>query len=117
MGESLSSAENEPDGGANDGVYLSQLISLLSQRPRHTLLLSDLLALLPNTVRQRVKELGGLRSWLQQHGSIFVISGQPGKESVTLSLGGNAADADQSPQSAAGQSDEDPLAQSAVQLR
>merc|ERR1719478_1706230 len=95
MGDSLSSSEGDPEiAGSNDGVYLSQLISLLSQRPRHSLLLSDLAALLPNTVRQRVKELGGLRSWLQQHGSIFVISGQPGKESVTLSLGGTATDAD-----------------------
>jgi RNA recognition motif-containing protein len=34
-----------------------------------------------------VKEKGGLRSWLQKYPSLFQVSGQPGKESVTLLLG------------------------------
>lgn len=101
MGEALSYPEGadgqawdaaaSPAGGGqpvpNEGALLSQLIQLLSQRPRHSLLLSDLGALLPGVLRQRVKDQGGLRSWLQRYNSLFLVSGQPGKESVTLILG------------------------------
>mmetsp|Transcript_82799 Transcript_82799/g.229913 ORF Transcript_82799/g.229913 Transcript_82799/m.229913 type:complete len:743 (+) Transcript_82799:78-2306(+) len=102
MGEALSFPEGTDGhakdsstcsaGGAasvpNEGVLLSQLIQLLSQRQRHSLLLSDLGALLPGPLRQRVKDQGGLRSWLQRYPSLFSVAGQPGKESVTLILGG-----------------------------
>jgi len=68
-------------------VLLSQLVQLLSQRPKHTLLLSDLGALLPGPLRHGVKERGGLRSWLHKYQELFKVSGQPGKECVTLLLG------------------------------
>mmetsp|Transcript_47600 Transcript_47600/g.146659 ORF Transcript_47600/g.146659 Transcript_47600/m.146659 type:complete len:743 (+) Transcript_47600:112-2340(+) len=115
MGEALSLPENQeggegrakelsdPNGGAgsvpNEGVLLSRLIQSLSQRPRHSLLLSDLGALLPMPLRQRVKDQGGLRSWLQRYPSLFSVSGQPGKESVTLIIGGgpSAPGRDQEP--------------------
>lgn len=95
MGEALSLLEG-PEGQAQDlgaagsaqeSVLLSQLIQLLHQRERHSLLLSDLGALLPTVLRQRVKDQGGLRSWLQRYPSLFAVVGQPGKESVTLCLG------------------------------
>jgi len=71
---------------------LTQLLNLLAHRPRHSLLLSDLGALLPGNLRQGVKEKGGLRSWLQKYPEIFQVSGQPGKESVTLLvLGGGGS--------------------------
>eukprot|EP00427_Karlodinium_veneficum_P053374 CAMPEP_0169410776 /NCGR_PEP_ID=MMETSP1017-20121227/59952_1 /TAXON_ID=342587 /ORGANISM="Karlodinium micrum, Strain CCMP2283" /LENGTH=312 /DNA_ID=CAMNT_0009518045 /DNA_START=153 /DNA_END=1088 /DNA_ORIENTATION=+ len=73
----------------SEGVLLSQLVQLLHQRPRFSLLLSDLGALLPQSLRSGVKEKGGLRSWLQKHPMLFSVTGQPGKESVTLTLGGN----------------------------
>mmetsp|Transcript_98940 Transcript_98940/g.307752 ORF Transcript_98940/g.307752 Transcript_98940/m.307752 type:complete len:773 (-) Transcript_98940:145-2463(-) len=107
MGEALSIPEDtdghagdsapSPAGGSgvvpNEGVLLSQLIQLLSQRQRNSLLLSDLGALLPGPLRQRVKDQGGLRSWLQRYPSLFLVSGQPGKESVTLILGSSAVPA------------------------
>jgi len=68
-------------------VLLSQLVQLLSQRPNHMLLLSDLGALLPGPFRTGVKERGGLRSWLHKYQELFKVSGQPGKECVTLLLG------------------------------
>eukprot|EP00975_Prorocentrum_lima_P003745 817043-Prorocentrum_lima.AAC.1 len=34
-----------------------------------------------------MKDHGGLRSWLQRYPSHFAVSGQPGRESVTLILG------------------------------
>jgi len=70
-------------------MLLSQLIQLLNQREKKSLLLSDLSALLPAALRQRVKDHGGLREWLQQcpsHG-LFKVAGEPGKESVSLCLG------------------------------
>jgi len=91
MGEALSlpeEPEGHTDGSApapNEGLLLSQLIQLLSQR--QSLLLSDLGALLPKSLRHRAKEQGGLRSWLQRYRSLFLVSGQPGEESVTLILG------------------------------
>lgn len=103
MGEALSFPEgaegdrdglSSPPGSAgvvpNEGVLLSQLIQLLSQRPRHTLLLSDLGALMPGSIRQKVKDQGGLRVWLQRYPSLFELSGSPGKEGVTLILGAPA---------------------------
>mmetsp|Transcript_89718 Transcript_89718/g.159454 ORF Transcript_89718/g.159454 Transcript_89718/m.159454 type:complete len:936 (+) Transcript_89718:90-2897(+) len=68
-------------------ALLSQLVQLLGQRQRHSLLLSDLGALLPGSLRHGVKEKGGLRSWLQKYPELFQVSGLPGKESVTLLLG------------------------------
>lgn len=68
-------------------ALLSQLVQLLGQRKGHSLLLSDLGALLPGNLRHGVKEKGGLRSWLQKYPELFQVSGQPGKESVTLLLG------------------------------
>lgn len=78
-------------GEASESVLLTQLLQLLSQRPSQSLLLSDLGALLPQTLRTSVKERGGLRSWLQKHPELFQVSGQPGKESVVLTLGCNAS--------------------------
>lgn len=78
------------DGASNqlcEPHLLSQLVQLLGQRPRHSLLLSDLGALLPGHLRHGVKERGGLRSWLQKYPQLFQVSGYPGKESVTLLLG------------------------------
>lgn len=96
MGEALSVPEgadgqSQDAGGAQESVLLTQLIQLLNQRERHSLLLSDLGALLPGGLRQRVKDQGGLRSWLQRYPSLFAVVGQPGKESVTLCLGASAA--------------------------
>lgn len=79
-------------GEGNEGALLTQLVQLLHQRPRNALLLSDLGALLPQNLRTSVKEKGGLRSWLQKHPLLFQVSGQPGKESVTLTIGGPASD-------------------------
>jgi len=90
MGEAVSVPEGA-SGDANEGVLLSQLIQLLSQRPRHQMLIADLSALLSASLRQRAKEQGGMRSWLERYGSLFVISGAAGKEAVTLILGGNTA--------------------------
>lgn len=63
-------------------ALLSQLVQLLATRHGHSLLLSDLGALLPGPLRHGVKEKGGLRSWLQKYPQLFLVSGQPGKESV-----------------------------------
>jgi len=75
------------DPGLCEPALLSQLVQLLGSRQRHSLLLSDLGALLPGHLRHSVKEKGGLRSWLQKYPQLFQVSGQPGKESVTLLLG------------------------------
>jgi len=97
-----SSADNQTAGSeATQGVHspatdgsklsepdlLSQLVQLLGQRERHSLLLSDLGALLPGTLRAGVKEKGGLRTWLQRYPELFPVTGQPGRETVTLQLG------------------------------
>lgn len=101
MGEALSTPDG-PEGQAqaagaldpaNESVLMSQLIKLLQSRERQSLLLSDLGALLPGLVRQRVKDQGGLRSWLQRYPSLFSVVGQPGKESVTLVLGASPQEA------------------------
>jgi len=81
----------DPTSRLSEPDLLSQLVQLLGHRPRHSLLLSDLGALLPGPLRHGVKEKGGLRSWLQKYPELFCVSGQPGKESVTLMLGSNAA--------------------------
>eukprot|EP00419_Tripos_fusus_P030592 CAMPEP_0172783770 /NCGR_PEP_ID=MMETSP1074-20121228/204601_1 /TAXON_ID=2916 /ORGANISM="Ceratium fusus, Strain PA161109" /LENGTH=1003 /DNA_ID=CAMNT_0013620769 /DNA_START=57 /DNA_END=3069 /DNA_ORIENTATION=+ len=65
----------------SEPALLAQLVQLLGQRPRLSLLLSDLGALLPGHLRLGVKERGGLRSWLQKFPELFLVSGQPGKES------------------------------------
>mmetsp|Transcript_22031 Transcript_22031/g.40484 ORF Transcript_22031/g.40484 Transcript_22031/m.40484 type:complete len:762 (+) Transcript_22031:152-2437(+) len=91
MGEtqSLQEGSSQSGGTSDEGVLLSKLIQLLNDR--QCLLLSDLGALLPGQLRQRVKEQGGLRSWLQKYPSLFSVAGQPGQESVTLILGAPAA--------------------------
>jgi len=82
------SGGGEPGSGQlQEPALLAQLVQLLGQRPRHSLLLSDLGALLPGPLRHGVKEKGGLRSWLQKYPELFQVSGHPGKESVTLLLG------------------------------
>lgn len=92
MGEALSGLDDgkshgEGSGdGPSDGVLLSQLIQLLSRRPKQSLLLSDLAALLPGSLRNRAKEKGGLGQWIQMYGSLFRIDGQPGKEAVILTI-------------------------------
>mmetsp|Transcript_13371 Transcript_13371/g.31350 ORF Transcript_13371/g.31350 Transcript_13371/m.31350 type:complete len:798 (-) Transcript_13371:202-2595(-) len=85
MGE----AQSLQDGSTSDeGALLSKLVTLLNDR--QCLLLSDLGALLPGHLRQRVKEQGGLRSWLQRYPGVFSVTGQPGQESVTLIFGASA---------------------------
>jgi len=76
-----------PGGQLCEPTLLASLVQLLGQRERHSLLLSDLGALLPGSLRHGVKERGGLRSWLQRYPELFLVSGQPGKESVTLRVG------------------------------
>jgi hypothetical protein len=65
---------------------LTYLIKVLNQRPERSLLLSDLGALLPEHLRVAIKENGGLRTCVQKF-TIFKVSGQPGREKVTLLLG------------------------------
>lgn len=74
-----------------EGVLLSQLIQLLSQRARHSLALYELDAMLPGQLRQLAKDHGGLRAWLLRYKTLFVVGGLPGKEEVTLILGGSHA--------------------------
>mmetsp|Transcript_54556 Transcript_54556/g.127538 ORF Transcript_54556/g.127538 Transcript_54556/m.127538 type:complete len:830 (+) Transcript_54556:172-2661(+) len=70
-----------------ESALLAQLVQLLGTRKNQSLLLSDLGALLPGPLRHSVKEKGGLRSWLQKYPNLFQVTGQPGKESVTLWIG------------------------------
>mmetsp|Transcript_72640 Transcript_72640/g.135717 ORF Transcript_72640/g.135717 Transcript_72640/m.135717 type:complete len:839 (-) Transcript_72640:234-2750(-) len=70
-----------------ESALLAQLVQLLGTRKNQSLLLSDLGALLPGPLRHGVKEKGGLRSWLQKYPNLFQVTGQPGKESVTLWIG------------------------------
>lgn len=128
MGEALSVQEGQDV--PEESVLLSHLIQLLHQRDGHSLLLSDLDALLPGVLRQRVKEQG-LCSWLQRFPSLFAVVGQPGMETVTLCLGTDSAPEDvkgqttiavdteaaQTEADPAAMDDEDLNAQSAVQLR
>lgn len=97
MGDVLSSLDDTnsstPQGivGSNDnvpsdGVLLSQLIQLLSTRPKNCLRLSDLTALLPASLRVRAKQQGGLNSWIMNYPSLFKIDGDPGKEVVVLCI-------------------------------
>mmetsp|Transcript_22352 Transcript_22352/g.51829 ORF Transcript_22352/g.51829 Transcript_22352/m.51829 type:complete len:892 (-) Transcript_22352:49-2724(-) len=87
--------EDPSTGGVDpqlcEPALLSQLVLLLGSRPRRSLLLSDLGALLPANLRQGVKDKGGLRSWLQKYPELFQVSGLPGKESVTLLILGGSA--------------------------
>lgn len=41
-------------------------------------------ALLPGELRQRVKEQGGLRKFLNKYHAVFTVSGDPGRESVSI---------------------------------
>eukprot|EP00747_Dinoflagellata_sp_TGD_P167431 gnl/TRDRNA2_/TRDRNA2_191853_c0_seq1.p1 gnl/TRDRNA2_/TRDRNA2_191853_c0~~gnl/TRDRNA2_/TRDRNA2_191853_c0_seq1.p1 ORF type:complete len:812 (+),score=169.45 gnl/TRDRNA2_/TRDRNA2_191853_c0_seq1:79-2436(+) len=85
--QSLDQLQEAQPGQLCESALLAQLVQLLGQRHKHSLLLSDLGALLPVQLRTGVKEKGGLRSWLQKYSELFHVSGQPGKESVTLVLG------------------------------
>lgn len=98
MGEALSFPEGGADGSGAGGsgqvtsvtsesVLLSELIQMLSQRPKNSLLLTDLTALMPSNLRQRVKEHGGLQNWIQRFPSVFQIVGTAGKEMVVLTVG------------------------------
>merc|ERR1719262_257067 len=71
----------------DESALLAQLVELLARRHKHCLLLSDLGALLPSPLRRGVRETGGLRCWLQKFPNLFLVTGQPGKESVSLLLG------------------------------
>lgn len=70
----------------SDGVLLSQLIQLLHRRPKHSLPLADLSALLPNSLRKRAQEHGGLQGWIQQYHSLFQLVGEMNQEVVVLSI-------------------------------
>lgn len=76
-----------------DADLLSYLTQLLNSRPEQSLLLSDLGALLPDTLRVAIRENGGLRTCVQKF-PIFKVSGQPGRERVTLHLGLSGEDLD-----------------------
>lgn len=76
----------------DEGLLLFQLVQLLRQRPQNSLLLSDLGALLPQNLRSGLKGKGGLRNCLQKHPTLFTVSGQRGKESVTLVAGRTTGD-------------------------
>lgn len=90
--EEFAAASGDPaDPQLYEPALLSQLVLLLGTRPRRSLLLSDLGALLPANLRQGVKEKGGLRSWLQKYPELFQVSGLPGKESVTLLILGGGS--------------------------
>jgi len=70
----------------SDCELLAYLTQVLNQRPEQSLLLSDLGALLPDPLRIAIRENGGLRTCVQKF-PIFKVSGQPGRERVTLLLG------------------------------
>lgn len=70
----------------SDGVLLSQLIQLLHRRPKHSLPLADLSALLPNSLRKRAQEHGGLQGWIRQYHSLFQLVGEKNQEVVVLSI-------------------------------
>jgi RNA recognition motif-containing protein len=78
MGETLSvqdgacTSNGEPV--PSDAVLIAQLIQLVSQRPQQHLLLPDLDALLPGSVRQRARDQGGLRCWLLKYPTVFTMS-------------------------------------------
>merc|ERR1719161_3121793 len=48
------------------------------------MLLADLGALVPDQFRTDIRKAGGLRTWMQNFPGLFQVSGQPGKESVSL---------------------------------
>mmetsp|Transcript_23506 Transcript_23506/g.54550 ORF Transcript_23506/g.54550 Transcript_23506/m.54550 type:complete len:793 (+) Transcript_23506:108-2486(+) len=76
----------------SDGVLLSQLIQLLSRRPKHSVRLSDLSALLPSSLRKRAQDHGGLKKWIQIYSSLFQMTGEPGKELVVLAINSSGSD-------------------------
>lgn len=84
-----------PAGGTDQAnlELLTHVMRQLGQRENHTLLLSDLGALLPQDLRNQVKERGGLRSALQRFAQLFSVTGSPGKESVSLNFNMNGAPA------------------------
>jgi len=63
-------------------ALMYQVTQLLLQR--HSVLLSDLGALLPADMRQAAKEMGGLRKWMQTYSGLFLFSGVQGMERVSL---------------------------------
>eukprot|EP00929_Paragymnodinium_shiwhaense_P006915 TRINITY_DN11086_c0_g1_i1.p1 TRINITY_DN11086_c0_g1~~TRINITY_DN11086_c0_g1_i1.p1 ORF type:complete len:633 (-),score=132.01 TRINITY_DN11086_c0_g1_i1:423-2321(-) len=100
MGEVLSA----PDMGStadeqvcHEGKLLAQLIQLLSQRPRHRMQVADLEVLLPQWLRQRADEKGGLAAWLKLYPSLFTVSGSPKEETIALILGGSQSNASVTP--------------------
>jgi RNA recognition motif-containing protein len=92
---------------------LAYLMRVLNQRPEQSLLLSDLGALLPEHVRVAMREHGGLRTCVQKF-SIFKVSGQPGRERVTLLLGAEQGVEQNLSLSEVAQSGSAPLSQSAA---
>eukprot|EP00927_Polykrikos_kofoidii_P023550 TRINITY_DN21664_c0_g1_i1.p1 TRINITY_DN21664_c0_g1~~TRINITY_DN21664_c0_g1_i1.p1 ORF type:complete len:1133 (-),score=223.70 TRINITY_DN21664_c0_g1_i1:79-3390(-) len=82
---------------AREGVLVSQLIQLLSQRARHSIGLAELDAKLPGHLRQRAKDQGGLKAWLQGYPSFFFVGGPADAEEVTLILGRPRPGAQQQP--------------------
>lgn len=65
-------------------VLVKSLCAILASRPGQCCLLSDVGALMPGELRQRLKEQGGLRKFLNKHNAVFTVTGSPGKESVAL---------------------------------
>lgn len=94
MGDNQSQlVDLQPQGNTNKSEceLLAYLTQVLNQRPEQSLLLSDLGALLPDPLRVAIRENGGLRTCVQKF-PIFKVSGQPGRERVTLLLGVNEPD-------------------------
>lgn len=71
-----------------DNSLVTQFVNLLGTRQK-SLLLSDLGALMNGRLRHAIKEKGGLRTWVQRYPEHFFISGQPGKETVSLVVPGS----------------------------
>ncbi|CAK9005179.1 unnamed protein product [Durusdinium trenchii] len=103
------SEESEP---VSDGVLLSQLIQLLHRRPKQSLPLADLKALLPNSLRKRAQDHGGLKMWIQQYHSLFEVVGEINKETVVLNISSSSDRPLQvdSPNSSEPQQEPDPAA-------
>lgn len=105
-------SRSEESETVSDGVLLSQLIQLLHRRPKQSLPLADLKALLPNSLRKRAQDHGGLKMWIQQYHSLFEVVGEINKETVVLNISSSSDRPLQvdSPNSSEPQQEPDPAA-------
>eukprot|EP00397_Hematodinium_sp_SG-2012_P011607 GEMP01011751.1.p1 GENE.GEMP01011751.1~~GEMP01011751.1.p1 ORF type:complete len:947 (+),score=242.01 GEMP01011751.1:143-2983(+) len=82
---------------ALENSLVTQFVTLLGSRQKQSLLLSDLGALMNARLRTAIKEKGGLRTWVQRYPEHFVITGQPGKEHVSLIVPGTEREKENDP--------------------